>query len=502
MGGKRMKKKLLSVLLTTAMVASLLAGCGSSAAPAETAPAAEATEEAPAEDADAEEAPAAEAGAQNMADADIDVSGLAGTKIAVYTHGGNRVLGEEKKDADGNTYRDESMAYLTILAKQFTEETGIEVELNVVTDETEIEPLFQVEDPEVDVFTPPNWSLAQWEAYSEPYCTVEEAAEIYGMDYAGSMPNNGTDIFSIMPGKAYNQCVVYNEEVIKAAGYDKIPATLDEFNKMCQAIKDNGVTPISMHRVENWPLATVQDFAGYVAGDANVLAECLKEEAPFSEDAPFGKTIKMYTQWKADGFFEPEVYTDFGVAMDSVAYGKAAMMLFGSWVVPQIQGRCPEGTDPSVIKFAPAPDFGAGRYVLAAPADNWAISKFSDNKEAARAFIEYVSEDAQFIADSGFIANKKGVEPVVPELYKIINDAVDAGEVTPLFVPPTDDNTLHNQEILEEAGLWADYNYVGLLFDALDVTKPDDWTAYDKQVEDQNALYKEYKEELGYEWED
>ena len=198
-----MKKKLLSVLLATAMVASLLAGCGSSAAPAETAPAAEATEEeAPAEDAAAEEAPAAEAGAQNMADADIDVSGLAGTKIAVYTHGGNRVLGEEKKDADGNTYRDESMAYLTILAEKFTEETGIEVELNVVTDETEIEPLFQVEDPEVDVFTPPNWSLAQWEAYSEPYCTVEEAAEIYGEEYAKAMPNDEKNIFSIMPGKA------------------------------------------------------------------------------------------------------------------------------------------------------------------------------------------------------------------------------------------------------------------------------------------------------------
>ena len=93
--------------------------------------------------------------------------------------------------------------------------------------------------------------------------------------------------------------------------------------------------------------------------------------------------------------------------MDSVAYGRAAMMLFGSWVVPQIQGRVPDGKDPSIIKFAPAPDFGKGRYVLAAPADNWSISKFSKNKEAARMFIEYIAKDAQFIADSGFIANKK-----------------------------------------------------------------------------------------------
>ncbi len=427
-------------------------------------------------------------------------STLEGTTIRVYTHMGNRVLGEEKKDADGNTYRDiENTAFLKYLADDFTKETGIQVELNIVTNEDELIPLFQVKDDSVDIFTCPNWSLDEWKAYSEPYCTVDEGIEQYG-EYAKAMPNVDGIIYSIMPGRAYNQAVVYNEEVIQAAGYDEIPATLDEFNNMCEAIKATGVTPISLHRVENWPLATVQDFAGYVAGNMNVFAECLKTENPFSETAPFGKTIKMYTQWKANGFFEPEVYTDFGVAMDSVAYGRAAMMLFGSWVVPQIQGRVPDGKDPSIIKFAPAPDFGAGRYVMAAPADNWSISKFSKNKEAARAFIEYIANDAQFIANSGFIANKKGVEPIVPELYSIIDELVESGDCKVLLQPANDENTMANQEILTEAGLWADYKYVGLLFDSLDITKPDDWSAYNKQVDVQNNAYAKYKEELGLKW--
>jgi ABC-type glycerol-3-phosphate transport system substrate-binding protein len=431
-----------------------------------------------------------------------DKSSLKGTTIKVYTHMGNRVLGEEKKDEAGNTYRDvENTAFLKYLAEDFTKETGINVELNVVTNEEELRPLFQVKDDSIDVFTCPNWSLEEWAAYSEPYCTLEEGIEMYG-EYAKAMPSVDGIIYSIMPGRAYNQAVVYNEEVIKAAGYDEIPGTLEEFNNMCEAIKAMGVTPISLHRVENWPLATVQDFAGYVAGNANVFAECLKTENPFSETAPFGKTIKMYTQWKANGYFEPEVYTDFGVAMDSVAYGRAAMMLFGSWVVPQIQGRVPDGKDPSIIKFAPAPDFGAGRYVLAAPADNWTISKFSKNKEASRMFIEYIAENAQFIADSGFIANKKGVKPIVPELYAIIDGLVESGECKVLMQPANDQNALANQEILTEAGLWADYKYVGLLFDALDVTKSDDWSAYNKQVETQNEAYAKYKKELGLEWVD
>lgn len=432
---------------------------------------------------------------------EIDAASLAGTTISVYTHGGNRVLGEEKKDEDGNTYRDESYAYLKHVAERFTEETGINVDLNVVGDETELELLFKVEDSSVDIYTSPNWSLEQWKAYAEPYCTLEEAVDMYG-EYAYSMPRDDTYVYYLQIAKTYDQCVVYNEEAIKSVGYDEIPGTLDEFNEMCEKLRDAGITPISLHRVENWPLATIRDFACYISGDDRAFDAMLKSDTTFSESDPFGKAMKIYTQWKADGFFEPEVYADFGVAMDSVAYGKAAMMLFGSWVVPQIQGRVPDGTDPSIIKFAPAPDFGAGRFVQAAPADGFAISKFSDNKEAAKLFIEYLADDAQFSADSGNIANKKGVEPVVPELYAIIDSMVESGEVKVMMKPANDENAVNNQAVLSEANLWADDNYAGLLFDAMDVTKPDDWSAYDAQVEVQNKMYVEYRDELGVSWQE
>lgn len=432
---------------------------------------------------------------------EIDAASLAGTTISVYTHGGNRVLGEEKKDEDGNTYRDESYAYLKHVAERFTEETGINVDLNVVGDETELELLFKVEDSSVDIYTSPNWSLEQWKAYAEPYCTLEEAVDMYG-EYAYSMPRDDTYVYYLQIAKTYDQCVVYNEEAIKSVGYDEIPGTLDEFNEMCEKLRDAGITPISLHRVENWPLATIRDFACYISGDDRAFDAMLKSDTTFSESDPFGKAMKIYTQWKADGFFEPEVYADFGVAMDSVAYGKAAMMLFGSWVVPQIQGRVPDGTDPSIIKFAPAPDFGAGRFVQAAPADGFAISKFSDNKEAAKLFIEYLADDAQFSVDSGNIANKKGVEPVVPELYAIIDSMVESGEVKVMMKPANDENAVNNQAVLSEANLWADDNYAGLLFDAMDVTKPDDWSAYDAQVEVQNKMYVEYRDELGVSWQE
>ncbi|MBQ3918033.1 MAG: ABC transporter substrate-binding protein, partial [Oscillospiraceae bacterium] len=167
---------------------------------------------------------------------------------------------------------------------------------------------------------------------------------------------------------------------------------------------------------------------------------------------------------------------------------------------PQIQGRCPEGTDHAVIKFAPAPDFGAGQYVMASAADNYAISKGCDNVEAARLFIEYISESPQYLADSGYIAAKQGVDPIVPELYKIIDDAVADGSCKVLYSYATDQNSINNENVLSEANLLADVKYAGNLFDSLDVTKDPDWSAYDAQVEKQNQAYVEARKDLGVSW--
>ncbi|MBQ4362636.1 MAG: extracellular solute-binding protein [Oscillospiraceae bacterium] len=503
-----MDKRTFRAICGTILAAAMLSSCGSTGsstsqpadggaapAPAAETPAADAGNAEPAASTDAQSTSAS--GFKRIAD--IDTAALKGTSITLYTHGGNRVLGEEKKDADGNTYRDESYAYLKHLAEKFESEYGVHVDLQVNSTEDDIRPLLQTNDPGIDIYTSPNWSIEEWQQYAIPYCTIDEAKALYG-DYATTMYNDGTNIYALMPAKTYNNAVVYNEETIKKVGYDSIPTTKEEFENLCQALRDAGIDPIAMHRVENWPLSTIQDFANYVAGSNDAYPSMLKSDAPFSSDHPMGKTIRMYTEWKSRGFFEADTYTDFGVAMDVVGNGKAGMMLFGAWVVPQIQGRCPEGTDPSVIKFAPAPDFGAGQYVMAAAADSYAISKGCDNVDAARLFIEYISESPQYLADSGYIAMKEGVTPVVPDLYKLIDDAVAAGTCKVLYSYATDQNSINNENVLSEANLLADVKYAGNLFDSLDVTKDPDWSAYDAQVEKQNKAYVEAREDLGVSW--
>ena len=491
-----MNKKIFSAVACTAIVASLFSACGNTGSSGSGS--GTVSNDAPAQS-EADNSATALSGGVYKSIQDLDTESLKGKTITLYTHGGNRVLGEEKKDENGNTYRDESYAYLKHLAEQFEKDYGIHVDLQVNSTEDDIRPLLQTADPGIDIYTSPNWTVEEWQQYAEPYALLSELTPLYG-DYAATMYNDGTYVYALMPAKTYNNAVVYNEETIKSVGYDSIPTTQAEFENLCQALRDAGIDPIAMHRVENWPLSTMRDFANYVAGRNDAFPSMLKSDTPFSESHPMGKTIRMYTDWKSRGFFEADTYTDFGVAMDVVGNGKAGMMLFGAWVVPQIQGRCPEGTDPSVIKFAPAPDFGKGQYVMAAAADSYFISKGSDDKEAARLFIEYISESPQYLADSGYIAMKKGVTPVVPELYKIIDDAVEAGTCKVLYNYATDDNSINNEAVLSEANLLADEKYAGNLFDSLDVTKDPDWSAYDAQVDKQNKAYVEAREDLGVSW--
>lgn len=263
------------------------------------------------------------------------------------------------------------------------------------------------------MYTAPNWTIEQYQAYAEPFGTIEEVAKDYG-EYAKVMPNDGEFVYNLQEARGYENAFVYNEEVLKSVGYDAFPKDLTEFDDMATKLIAKDITPVSLHRVENWPLANVPIPANYFAGENSGFTGSLQYDDPFSGDKPLGQAIKLVTEWKANKYFEQKIYPDFGVAMDSVAYGNAATMYAGAWVVPQIQGRVPEGSDASSIKFSAAPDLGNGRYVTAVAMSGWIIAKGSELKDEARQWINFVAEDADFIAKFGAIANKESVTPIIP----------------------------------------------------------------------------------------
>jgi ABC-type glycerol-3-phosphate transport system substrate-binding protein len=419
--------------------------------------------------------------------------------LNVFVHMTQLILGDELKDESGNTYRDPNTAWLKFAADRFTAQTGIKINFTGYSaDGAQIKSMLQVEDPGLDVFST-GFTLTneEYARYTAPVISVAEAKTLYDPALVDIMQQVDGFVRDMQIAKGYGEAVTYNEEVLKAAGYSEIPGDLATFNEMLAAIKATGVTPISMHRVENWPLGTIAQFADYVAGEPGVYVKMLNDPAPFAETAPIGKTLKMYTEWKALGYFEQDLYPDFGVAMDSVAYGRAGMMLFGSWVLSQIISRVPAGTDPNVVKFDAAPDFGAGRYVYTAMNQGYAINKGSKNIEESKQFIDFLAKDTEYIVKAGFIPMHKDAPPGTPEAFALIDQHVREGKVKQMVGLPLSQNNVDNDEVLKEANILADNRWAGLPFDALDITKPDDWTAFNAQVGRQNVDYDRYRKELG-----
>ncbi|MDR1231274.1 MAG: extracellular solute-binding protein [Spirochaetaceae bacterium] len=420
-------------------------------------------------------------------------------KLVVYTHQTQLILGDEKKDANGNTYRDPSTAWQKILTEKFTAETGIEVEfVGYGSDSNVIKSLLQVRDPGMDLFSVGiTMTNEEYARYMAPIMPVAEAEAIYGKELVAAMPQVDGTLRALNIAKEFGEALTYNENVIKSVGYDEIPANIAEFDAMLQKIKNAGITPISLHRVENWPMSVLGNISNYVGGRTDSFVKMLADPEPFSENYPVGKTIKLYTEWKSKGYFEQEVYPDFGIAMDSVSYGKAGMMLFGSWVVQQVISRVPAGTSPEVIKFDAAPDFGNGRYILVNPAQPYAINAGSKHVEEATRYLDFLARQPEYLAQIGCIAVHRDVTPIAPAHFALIQGRVERGEVEQIIAAPLTQNSIDNDEILKDANLLADNKWAGLPFDALDITKPNDWTAYNAQIKRQNDLYNQYRTERG-----
>jgi len=445
-------------------------------------------------------APAEEAGdAVNNGGTNNPTADGSGTRsIVVTTHQTNLILGEERLDDDGNTHRDPDFAFLAHLAEVFTAETGIEVILETAHTADQLRSLLMVGDSSFDVISNGHeLNITEMQQWLYPVMTLDEAIEIYGEGNARAMFGAEGAVFGVATGMAYSFGVSYNRAVIQAAGFDEIPGNLEEFNQLLQNIQDLGITPISLHRIENWPMGTIGDVAEHIYGRRDVRERALLLDDPFSPSQPLGQALQLYTGWKSAGFFEQEMYPNFGAAMDSVPHGAAGMMLFGSWVTPQLIGRIPADTPLDVIQFDAGPDFGAGRVIPAAPMHEWFINGASENVEYGRMFIDFIARSPEYLSKVGVIATHRDVEPVIPEIFQIVDRRIRDGEVRVMYAPPRDENFMHWESVMREANLLADDRWAGLPFDTYDVTRPGEWDAFYDQLTRQNADFAWARDDLG-----
>ncbi len=230
---------------------------------------------------------------------------------------------------------------------------------------------------------------------------------------------NGKQYF--VPTSYYWWAVYYNKKVF--AQYNlQPPTTWDEFLKVCETLKSNGVTPIVSGTKNAWPAAAWFDYINMRTNGPEFHINLMLGKEKYDDP----KVKKAFENWAVlldKGYFiENAASYDWQDVLPFMLQGKAAMYLMGQFVMDSIPAENKADFDffrfPIIDKAIPIGED--------APTDGYFAAANAPHPDAAKAFLAFLgSKEAQtYVAKelkrlptntgvdtSGFDeASKKGME--------------------------------------------------------------------------------------------
>jgi len=245
----------------------------------------------------------------------------------------------------------------------------------------------------------------KYSAYFEPLGKSTDLEKQYNFVGDGSYDGEvyGLSTFGSAMG------MVINKTVWKDAGITTPPTTEEEYFQDLQAIKDKtSAIPYYTNYKDGWPLATLEGNLGTTQG-ADVRMKLASENSPWKPGTDQYKIDDLLYQTVEKKLSEPDpTTTNWEESKDLLAQGKIGSMILGSWAVTQMQDAAKKaGKSADEIGFWPMPWQTDGKFTSVTATDKLlAVSKNSDNKATARAWVNW------FINDSGYAKSQGAISPV------------------------------------------------------------------------------------------
>lgn len=365
-----MKRKVLSVLLSTAMVASLLVGCGSGSAES----ASGSDSSAATESADTTEAASDTAAADSASGEVQEITWMFWDDLNATED----LISLGYKDVVDRFNADYEGVYHVTPVTTNLEEYYTKLNALVASGQT----------PDVFIVSPgPNLDV-----YVEPGVTAD-LTDYLKQDGWMDTFNGGEGAFSqqTYDGKIYAvplniaaACVFYNTEMFANAGIDTMPTDWDGMMDACQKLQDAGYTPLTISAGTAWCLSML---AGYLCDAEGVDLDAINAgTAHWTDPNVVSATNKMLEISK---YFQPTAAGDTNdVATANFYNEEAAMLIQGSWAIAQINGSNPDFESKCGVFAFPGTD---GRVI--AKSDSLAMSSTTEHPEAVIAFMKYFTDD-------------------------------------------------------------------------------------------------------------
>lgn len=252
-----------------------------------------------------------------------------------------------------------------------------------------------------------NVTKDQYANFFEPLGTTEEQAETYRFANEASFDGTVYGVSTFGSAMGY----VFNREVWTEAGITEPPATEEDYLAALEKIKATGSIPYYTNYKDGWPLATLEGNLGAVQGPT-VRTEMIESDDPWTEGNDQYNIDSLLFETVAAGLSEPDpTTTNWEESKNLLASGEISSMVLGSWAVSQMQDAAEKaGESRDIIGFWPMPWKTEEGFTSVTASDKFlAISKHSDNKATAEAWIDW------FTNESGFAASQGAISPVISD---------------------------------------------------------------------------------------
>jgi ABC-type glycerol-3-phosphate transport system substrate-binding protein len=267
----------------------------------------------------------------------------------------------------------------------------------------------------------------QLSQFFEPLGTLEEMSRKYR--FATEKAYEGQVYGIAITGNANG--FVYNKRVWQQAGVTEAPKTPEEFLAALQAIADRtDAIPLYTNYADGWPLgAQWAGHRGAISNNPDAVNELANTDAPWTPGSELYIIDSLLFDAVQRGLTEPDpTTTEWELSKELLGTAQIATMNLGSWSIVQMREKAP---NPDDIGYLPFPVQVGGKFHSVIAGDfKQGINVHSDNKAAARAWVDWFADQSNYATDQGGISPLlNGPEPTT------LNDLADLGveyfELTP-----------------------------------------------------------------------
>lgn len=191
--------------------------------------------------------------------------------------------------------------------------------------------------------------------------------------------------------------VFANDQILRDAGIESFPNTIDEFTQVCKTLDSKGITPtVLAGNNGNWGPYVFFVSLAMTDGDlpsTDRIAKINSGEMKFSEDQHVKNAFEAFRKMIDAKCFDPKISagTDpWSVALTTFQAGRVAMLPQGLWnITPFMNDELPEN-----FSLHPFPSINGNHGIVVDYfGPGWSIPKDAKNKEAAQKWINFWAQN-------------------------------------------------------------------------------------------------------------